>query len=183
MSSVDEEFKRAFYVTPQGSATAAKGLVYNNESAGFDLWFKPDNPETTGWAIFELDDVLALYRNSAGHYSCASKRPNGALAEAALLVHNDHTFIHIACSIRNGTVSIQVNGGDVTPAHHKAQLWTGEALLRFGKPGSVLGVATLGTQPEYRGRIALLRVWDDLSAMGSATSKDTSDGCGLTKSC
>lgn len=177
LPNIDEAFKRALYVTPQGSATPKDSFSYAGEDVGFDLWFRHDHPETENWALFEIDGVLAVQRGPDGNFECVAKGANGTLARATLPAPEKKAFIHIGCSLRQGTVNLQINGGGVAFSSAKAIIGAVDAKMHIGKSGSLLSA------PDYLGRIAMLRVWTDLPAMDKATSQENREGCAMTGSC
>lgn len=166
-----EPFARAYYLRSGGTLTAAQPYEYQGAELGFDLWFDPDVASGDHYALFEIDGVLGLRRSDDGNFHCVSKNGTKTIVAAAK-VPNEQKFNHISCALRDGVVRIQINGNITQRASELAKAASAPADLLFGRAGTL----TLGAGA-FVGRVAMLRVWDNVHTMDWSTSREVTYAC------
>lgn len=164
--------------TRRNSKIEAKDLYeYKGEDIGFDLWFYPDHTSRVGWTVFEIDGILALHRRGDGRMECVSTAAGNKSSTVAFEVKFDGMFKHISCSIQDNQLQMRMDNLAPRFSLQSVKSSAKDAALSFGRPASLIK-----SNPMI-GRIAMLRVWEDVAAMHEFTKREYEAICGLISEC
>lgn len=159
-------FQRTMFTTLQGSGiSSSQALTVESDVLGVDVWVKPDDPDAENFTILEIEGVLAIYRDSKQRLSCIYKDDDEKVVARVKLVKQEK-FAHLQCSLRDGVLSLRLNGAQADTAEYEESVKKASGKLIVGRAGE------LSPSGKMKGRIALLRIWEDPVLMENALRRE-----------
>lgn len=134
-------------------------LLPQKREIAFDMWFSPEDVNARNWTLFEIDGLLALERLSTGGLRCSLK--SGVVHVGPVATNPSFEpgrLYHVACAL----------SGD------RIMMWWSAASVPYALPISSggetrflmsLGASTKKEREPFSGRVASLRIWNDVNLM------------------
>lgn len=146
-------------LVPGSSGSVSAPLVLGEpRELAFDIWFSPENVDSMDWTLFEVDSLLSIERMSTGGLRCALKNGIVDVGPATNPNFEPGRLYHVACAIAGDRIMMWWNS-EVVPY----------ALpINSGKQSSFgmrLGASANKDRDPYSGRVAGIRIWNDVEQM------------------
>lgn len=169
-------FQKTMYTTHQGPGiTSSQAYKVKSDHLGVDVWIKPDE-DVANFTIVEIRGVLAIYRDAEKFLNCIYQ-DGGEPVKVRVELKVFDKFAHLQCSLKGGVLSLSLNGAAPKTAEYERSVKSTEGTLSVGRAGA------LSPAGKMKGRVALLRVWEDLEQMQDALRAELPYYCKLFKLC